>query len=369
MLIIDNDTVKSLLSMADCIRVQEEAFAATLSGEAVCRPRIDTFSPCARADGYYRFGSTEGASHGVHAVRLKSDIMTWPKSADGTWSESKHCISPGTYCGLVMLFSTADGAPLAIINDGYLQHLRVGGSAGIGAKLMSRPESRIIGMIGSGGMARTALEALAVVRKIEKVKVHSRNAANARAYAEEMSELLGVEIEPVGTAREAVRGVDILTTATDSMLPVIEGAWLEPGMHVVNIGPHDLGPDSVARIDRVVRQGEEALDLSSLAGSAVGMGHSRSALVSGTPEQLKRIPKSEGKKSNAKLVKAWPIYTDVISGKAQGRAHPDEITQYSPVGNWGVQFSACGAYIYTRAVEAGLGRQLPTEWFLQSIKN
>ena len=61
--------------------------------------------PCAEEDGYYRFGSVEGATGGVHAVRLKSDVMTWPKRADGSWSEQKYCVQPGTYCGLVILFS------------------------------------------------------------------------------------------------------------------------------------------------------------------------------------------------------------------------------------------------------------------------
>jgi alanine dehydrogenase len=366
MLLIDNETVKSLLTMRDCIAVQERAFAALLTGEAVSRPRLDTFSPCAREDGYYRFGSTEGASDGVHAVRLKSDIMTWPTLADGTRSEQKYCMQPGLYCGLVLLFSAATGEPLAIINDGYLQHMRVGAAAGIGARLLSRGNSRTVGLIGSGGMARTVLEALVEVRAIERVRVFSRSEERRKDFAAEMAARLKIIIEPVESARAAVEGADILATATDSMQPVVEGGWLESGMHVVNIGPLDLAADTEAKIDLVVRQGDEALDIAETGQFRRDLGHSRSAFVAGTQQQQLRLPPVVRKQRSARQ---WPLYVDVISARVSGRTSDAQITQYRPVGNWGIQFSSTGALIYRLARERGLGRELPTEWFLQDIKN
>jgi alanine dehydrogenase len=89
MLMIDNAMMAQLLVTKDCIEVQERAFAGVLTGASVSRPRLDTFMPCDREDGYYRFGSVEGATDGVHAVRLKSDILTWPRNDDGTVSEQK----------------------------------------------------------------------------------------------------------------------------------------------------------------------------------------------------------------------------------------------------------------------------------------
>src|SRR5882757_7243910 len=209
MLLIDNNIVKRVLTMRECIEAQERAFAGTLTGASVSRPRIDMFVPCNREDGYYRWGSVEGASDGVLAVRLKSDIMTWPEGPDGTRTETKYCMRPGTYCGLVLLFSTQDGEPLAIINDGHLQHMRVGASAGIGTRLLAREDAHAVGVIGSGGMARTVLEALIEVRDIRSVKVYSRVSANREVFAAEMREKLGIAIEPVATAHEAVRGTDI----------------------------------------------------------------------------------------------------------------------------------------------------------------
>ena len=366
MLLIDNATVAAVLTTADCIAVQERAFAGVLTGASVGRPRLDTFVPCAREDGYYRFGSVEGATDGVHAVRLKSDIMTWPTSADGTRSEKKFCMQPGTYCGLVLLFSTDTGEPLAILNDGHLQHMRVGAAAGVGARLLARPDARRVGMIGSGGMARTVLEALAAVRPLSEVRVFSRDPANRDRYAREMSNQLAIPVVAVDTAREAVRGADILASTTDSMLPVVHADWLEPGMHVVAVGPLDLAPDCEARIDLVVRQGDEAFDLPETGQFRRDLGHSRSAFVAGTPAQQTRLPPVKRKHRSGR---SWPLYGEVVAGHAPGRTDAAQITQYRPVGNWGLQFAACGGLAFRRAADRGLGRTLPTEWFLQDIKN
>ena len=366
MLLIDNDVVAAVLTTKDCIEVQERAFAGMLTGASVCRPRLDTFVPCEREDGYYRFGSIEGATGGIHAVRLKSDIMTWPRNADGSWSEQKYCMEPGTYCGLVLLFSTANGEPLAILNDGHLQHMRVGAAAGVGARLLARPDARRVGMIGSGGMARTALEAFVAVRPIEQVRVYSRDLANRTRYAREMSAQLGIAVEPVDTAREAVRGADIVAGTTDSMLPIVQADWLEPGMHIVAIGPLDFAPECEARIDVVVRQGDEAFALPETGQFRRDLGHSRSAFVGGSPDEQKRLPPVIRKQRSGK---SWPFYADVVARHAPGRTNPDQITQYRPVGNWGLQFAACGGLAYHAAKARGLGRVLPTEWFVQNIKN
>jgi len=109
------------------------------------------------------------------------------------------------------LLSTRNGEPLAFINDGHLQHMRVGGGAGLGAKYLARPDSRVVGMIGSGGMARTYLEAFTRVRDVQKVRVYSPSKAHREAYAEEMSTEHDIEVEAVDSAEEAVRGVDIVS--------------------------------------------------------------------------------------------------------------------------------------------------------------
>ena len=237
--------------------------------------------------------------------------------------------------------------------------------SGIGTRLLAREDASVVGMLGSGGMARTFLEAYCAVRPIKKVKVFSRNPTNRKRYAAEMTQALGIEVTPVDSAREAVRGVDILSTCTDSITPTIEPDWLEPGMHVVNLGPREISADTAARFDVKVQQGNEVLDIPESTMYRKGVGGSHGAFVMGTEVQQQRIPRAT---KNLKLGD-WPVYTDIISGKAPGRTSREQITHYRTIGNFGVQFSSVGALVFRKAKAAGLGRNLPTEWFLQNIRN
>ncbi len=366
MLLIDNKVVEQVLTMRECIAAQEAAFAALLTGGAIGRPRIDMYVPCDRDDGYYRWGSVEGASGGILAVRLKSDILAWPKTEGRAGSEQKYCMQPGTYCGLVFLFSTANGEPLALLNDGHLQHMRVGGAAGIGTRLLARENAKELCIIGSGGMAHTFFDAITAVRDIRKVRVHSRTPANAERFARTMADKSGIEVVTCASAREAVRGADIVATCTDSMTPVIEAEWLEPGMHVVVVAQRELSPEIVARVDVKIQQGREDLPMPETERFRKGISGSPGAFVAGSAEEQMRLPKAR----HARIqTEDWPVYTDVISGKAPGRVNDQQVTFYYTVGNWGVQFSSVGGLVYRKAKEQGLGMQLPLEWFLQDIRN
>jgi alanine dehydrogenase len=363
MLLIDNKVVEQVLSMRECIDAQESAFAELLTGGSIGRPRIDTYVPCDRDDGYYRYGSVEGTSGGILAVRLKSDILVWPK---GGGSEQKYCMEPGQYCGLVFLFSTGNGEPLALLNDGHLQHMRVGGAAGIGTNLLARKDSKELCIIGSGGMAHTFFDAITAVRGIKRVRVYSRTRANAERFAHAMAQKSGIEVVTFDSAREAMRGADIVATCTDSTSPVFEAEWLEPGQHVVVVAPRELSPAIVARFDVKIQQGREVLPMAETERFRKGISGSPGAFVAGTLEQQQRLPKAK----HARIqTEDWPIYTDVISGAAPGRTSEQQITFYYTVGNWGVQFSSVGGLVYRKAKAAGLGMQLPLEWFMQDIRN
>jgi alanine dehydrogenase len=378
MLIIDNALVAQLLTMKDCIRVQEEAFRKLPSGGAIHRPRIDMYFPCARDDGYFRWGTMEGANDGYFAIRMKSDIITWPQDESGSWTEEKYCREPGTYCGLIFLLSTRNGEPLAFINDGVLQHFRVGGGAGIGVKYLAREDSHVVGMLGSGGMARTFLEAFNCVRDIELCKVYSPTPAHREAFAEEMSAKLGIAVRAVGDAREAVRGADILSSCTDSMQPVYDADWIENGMHVTNLGRREMPDAAASRFDVVVRQGTAGLQMKQTERFQAERGLSPAAFIGGSVEEMKRIPEKNpqpgfGGDSPDFMDRGKggdkPDFADLISGKCKGRTHRDQVTFYRNVGNQGLQFSAVGGFVHAQAVKHGKGREIPTDWFLQDIRD
>ena len=366
MLFIHNDMVEKLLSMSESIDALEHAFRQIPAGGAIHRPRLDMYVPCERDDGYYRWGTMEGANDGIFAIRMKSDVITWPKDASGAWRENKYCVRPGLFCGLIMLFSTDNGEPLAFINDGLLQHMRVGAGAGIGAKHLARSDASTVGMLGSGGMARTFLEALCAVRPIKKVKVFSPTRDNRERYAKEMSAKLGIDVTPSASAREAVHGVDILSTCTDSMSPTFDAQWLEAGMHVSMLGPAEISAEAIAKFDVKIRQGEGGLRLPETARIKSEIGHSPTAYIAGSAEQMMRLPPAV---RGGGFGGDYPDYCDLVYGKATGRQNDSQISFYHNMGNQGLQFSAVGGLVYRKAVAAGVGREIPTEWFLQDIRD
>lgn len=370
MLIIDNATVEDLLDMRSCIEVQEAAFRDLPSGRAIHRPRVDLYYPCDRDDGYFRWGTMEGANGEFFAIRMKSDIVSWPRDANGNVTEDKYCMEPGTYCGLILLISTRNGEPLALLNDGVLQHMRVGGGAGIGVKYLAREDARTVAMIGSGGMARTYLEAFACVRPIERCRVYSPNRAHREEYAAEMRAKLGIDVVAVGSAREAVAGADIVSCCTDAMIPVIEADWLEPGMHVTNLNHHEVPHDAAARFDVYIRQGTAGLEFTETERFQAGRGQSPAAYLGGTLEELKRIPPATSHfAGTGRGTAPVPDFADLASGKCAGRTSPTQISFYANSGNQGLQFSSVGGLVYRKAREQRRGRDIPTEWLLQDVRD
>ena len=274
------------------------------------------YFPCERDDGYFRWGTMEGANDGYFAIRMKSDIITWPKDENGNWTEEKYCREPGTYCGLIFLLSTRNGEPLAFINDGVLQHMRVGGGAGIGVKYLAREDSHVVGMLGSGGMARTFLEAFKCVRDIRLCKVYSPNAAHREAFAAEMSRRLNIEVRAVDDPREAVRGADILSSCTDSMQPVYDAEWIETGMHVTNLGRREMPDAAMGKFDLVVRQGTAGLQMKQSERFQAERGLSPAAFIGGTRRGNETHP---GEESAARLRRRQPGLHGSRQGRRQAR--------------------------------------------------
>src|SRR5215475_14996135 len=142
---------------------------------------------------------------------------------------------------------------------GFLQHMRVGACAGLGTKYLSRKNSKVIAMIGSGGMARTYAMAIKEVRPIEIMRVFSPTKANRERYAREMTEQLDIEVVSVDSPEKALKGADIVSLTTDSLVPVIKADWLEPGMHINNVRNNEIGADVLNRVDVRARLGTSTL--------------------------------------------------------------------------------------------------------------
>ena len=366
-LIIDNKAVERVLTMEMTLGALEESYLALARREAVCRPRVDIRIPTSDPAKNYQWGTMEGGSTGGYfAIRMKSDII-YEESREGIVTQEKYCVKPGTYCGLIFLTSTETGEPLAFINDGHLQHMRVGGDGGIGVKYMARADAEVIGMIGSGGMARTHMRAFTLVRNIKKLQVFSPTRANREAFGREMAATYNIEVEVCDAPEKVYRGAHIVAGLTDSAIPVLDGACLEKGTHIVNIGGSGV-PDeaSMARVDVYLRFGDTPGPI----GYPVFPNDAEYIAWEAQPDAPKFGDGRKGKKAHGVMLPEKRVtLADLVGGAKPGRTSDDQIT-WSERGNLqGAQFYAVAGRVYEAARREGLGREIPTEWFLQDIRN
>jgi ornithine cyclodeaminase/alanine dehydrogenase-like protein (mu-crystallin family) len=366
-LIINNADVEHVLTMEMTLDALEESYLALAAQEAVCRPRIDIRIPTSDPAKNYQWGTMEGGSTaGYFAIRMKSDVI-YETEYNGVLTQEKYCTRPGLFCGLILLTSIENGEPLAFLNDGHLQHMRVGGDGGIGVKYLANEDAEVVGILGSGGMARTHMQAFTRVRKIKKLQVFSPTTENREKFGREMATKYNIEVKVCDKPEDAYKGAHIVAALTDSALPVTDGTLLEKGAHIVVVGGSGK-PDaeSLKRVDVYLRFGDAPAPVGhpELATDAEHIGYEA------RPANRKH---GDGRRSRRAHGVALPdkrvTLADLIHGKVQGRTAAEQIT-YSERGNLqGAQFYAVAGKVYEAAKRAGLGRKIPTEWFLQDIRN
>ena len=364
-LLLNNADVAQVLTPAVTRSVLLAAYRDLAAGDAVCRPRIDIRIPTKTAGRVYQWGTMEGGSTaGYFAIRFKSDVV-YQQNTHGVRTEEKFASRPGLFCGMIFLTDIETAVPLAMINDGYLQHLRVAADSAIGASMMARDGAVTLGLLGSGGMARAHVESLVEVREIRRIQVFSPTPAHRRRFAEEITDRFGIETVAFDEPRDVYRGADILAACTDSAVPVIRGEWLEPGMHVISIGGR---PDEEARrrFDVTLRLGTSPAPVGR---PELGTADEYLGYLARPTDPLwadlragKAAPAVTGVGNDV-------MFADILAGVAQGRTSDAQIT-YSERGNiQGAQFYAVAGAAYEAARDRGIGHEIPTEWFLQDIRD
>ncbi|MDP2729316.1 MAG: hypothetical protein Q8O55_02380 [Dehalococcoidales bacterium] len=366
MLFLNNDDVKKVLTMKMTMDALEESYLQMIKGEAVCRPNIGLHIPTPDPNKTYIYADMNGgsAASGYFAIRIKNDIR-YISEYSGVRTEEKYCIQPGTFCGLIFLFKIDDAEPLALMNDGFLQHMRVGADGGLGVKYMAKEDAEVVGMLGSGGMARSHIDAFRQVRGIKRIQIYSPTKAHREAYAREMKEKFGIETVALDSPEDVCKGADIFADCSDARVPLILGKNLEKGMHLRTVGG-GLDEEGFGKIDRWLRfgnatppRGQEEITDESLAYLTPILAGKELRPHQGNQERLDKLSR-EGKLIYLK---------DILNGKEKGRTSPQDIT-YSERGNLqGAQFHAVAGKVYEAAKKKGIGRELPTEWFLQDIRD
>lgn len=237
----------------------------------------------------------------------------------------------------VTLYDSRTGAMTALMEADALGQFRTGAASGIATKKLARPEAATVGCLGTGKQARTQVLAACKVRPVRQVRVYGRDAERRAAFAALLAAETAVEVVPVDRPEDAVRGLDVVITATNAREPVLFGEWLAPGTHLNLIGSNLLGK---AEADMEVFR--------------------RAAVVTVDSKEQARLEAGDFAKALQEGVLEWQDVYDfppVLIGKYPGRGSPDEITVFKSLG-LGIEDVALAARVHQLARESGAGRDL-----------
>jgi ornithine cyclodeaminase/alanine dehydrogenase-like protein (mu-crystallin family) len=214
----DEDKVRGLISMADLIPTMKQALIDFSAGRVVQPVR-----QFVNVDEHQGFFGMMPAVAGDMGIKL---VTFYPGNAD----RGMH-----THHALILLFRAETGEPLAVMDGRLITEMRTAATSAAATDLLATPDSRVLAILGSGVQARSHWEAMQLVRDFDEVRVWSRDPSHARDFALEIG---GTAM----SAEDAVRGADVVVTATAAVEPILHGAWLKPGAHVNAVGWN--GPDA-----------------------------------------------------------------------------------------------------------------------------
>ena len=295
----------------------EQAFRRYANGRAILHPRIRLLMP---SRSYMHYMAAADLDAGYCGMKIYTSIRG------------------GALRFVVALFKAETGKLVALLEADYLGQMRTGAASGVATRLMAREDAKRCGILGSGTQARTQLEAMAAARKLDEIRVYSRNPERCDAFCREMSLRLGLPVAPAPTSESAVREMDIVVTATSSSTPVVFGEWLTHEAHINAIGANfpqkrELDEEAVKRCGIIVVDSRE-----------------QSRLEAGDLIEVL------GEDSNA-----WAAVrelSDVVSGKLAGRTHDRQVTLFKSNGV-AIEDITVAARVYEEAVKQAIGQHLP----------
>lgn len=297
-LIINDEAVRRLLPMAECIEVMEVALRTLAGGDAVQPLRMLMRLPQTSS----LLGMMPGYLGRPEVMGIK--VIAFVPANQGTELD--------THQGAVLLFDTANGQLLGVLDATEITGIRTAAVSAVATRHLARADAGDLAILGSGTQAETHLEAILLVRPVKRVRVWSHIQENAQRFARRASSRHGLEVEPIKTVREAVRGADIICTVTAAREPILCGQWISPGAHINAVGAclptaRELDTEAVERARLFVDRRESALNES---GDLL-------------------IPRSEGRLCDDHILGELG---EVVSGEVTGRSTDDEITLFESLG-------------------------------------
>jgi alanine dehydrogenase len=314
---INEAEVRQILTMPMAMQAVEEISRKQALGQVVVHPRRRFELPA--GGGFFHYMAAMDTDAGFIAMKQYTYVK-------------------GVLRFLVPLYEISTGALLALIEADFLGQQRTGAASGVATKYLARQNASSAAILGTGGQAKTQLEAISLARKLDSVRVFGREPQRRESFCAEMSARLRIPVQPAASAGEAVRGADIVNTATTSTKPVLDGNEITEGAHINAIGANhahkrELDDTAISRtavifVDSIAQSQHEAGDLI-------------------TPFA----------QSSKKWDSVHELY-QLVGGQVPGRTSDKQITLFKSNGiaSWDL---AVAEKIYTLAKQKNLGRELP----------
>lgn len=325
-LVLNEKDMRSVLTMEEAVKADRDALSLYSAGESNIPLRANLDIPEHNGQSLYMYGYAAKA----HALGVKI-VSTYPDNIDKG--------IPSVPATMVLLNSET-GETCSFMDGTYLTRLRTGAVSGLATEILSRKDSKIFAVIGTGGQAQGQIEAVLTVRpEIELVKVYDLNTERAKACAEQMTELFKgkfpAKFEAASSSAEAVKDADIITTITIAKDPVFDGKLVKKGAHINGVGSYtpelsEIDEYIITHADKIYMDTPDALEESG--------------------DFIKPINK--GIFSADKITGELGA---VINGDVIGRESDDEITFFETTGS-AVLDIVTAQRIYEKAIEKGVGQ-------------
>lgn len=314
-LLLTEADVRALLTMPLALEAVEAAFRGLADGTASVHPRqrlhLEGFS-------YLHYMAAADGAGGYEGLKI------YTSSREGLRF-------------MIPLFRAKTGELLAIIEGDYLGQMRTGAATGLATKLLAREDARVVGIIGTGLQARTQLEAIAAVRKIDRIRAFGRNRERRENFVREVAAALHVPVEARATAEEVVRGAEVLVTATTASTPVLDGLWLRPGTHINAVGANF---PQKRELDSATVTGASAIFVDSREQAKMEAGDLVQSFE-GTPDRWESVKE----------------LSQLVAGRVAGRTSRDQITLFKSSGI-AIEDIVTAGRVYELALERKMGKPI-----------
>jgi ornithine cyclodeaminase len=295
---IDKERISSLLTMQECIEVMEKMFRSLAKGESGQPLRSLMWLPDKKGflgmmPGYYE-------TAGVMGVKL---ISVFHGNKDQGYPSHQ---------GVVVLFDAKNGKPLMIFDGLEITALRTAAASALATKLLSREDSELLSIVGSGEQAQRHIESILLVRNIRQINIWSRKDKNASGLAHKISERYNLPVIVHKSANDAVENADIICTVTSSPQPVLCGDWIKKGTHINAVGSST--PSTRELDSNAVLNSKLYTDC-------------YESILNEAGDFL--IPKKEGVITDDHI---WGDLGEVLLGMKKGRENKKEITLFKSLG-------------------------------------